>query len=629
TFKGRFHNRDYYFVQTENSVIRINLQHPLLASQFKPGQAVDMGGALSSERPFSVLSPLVVTPLGDRMMPVPVSNPVNFNERESLEGKWTELEGVGRGTNEDGTLTLAGRFGSVKVWLAPEEMPLDPATLVDAHLMVRGVLLLSGLDTPTLLVPSAKYTDVLESPTPHPFARPRLPIAELKILCNDPLARRVHLAGIITHTNANYLVIQDASGGLRVNPAPGITFPVGTSVEVIGFPAQMGMTRQLSDATIARRDEVERIQPQLLEISDGAMAKWDGMLVQVHATLLGVKVHGFNYLFELQQGAAIFTATLADPTGPLTNLMAGCRLSLTGICEELPTAMGEAGEKSGRPQLLTPVNVQLRTPADLAVIAGPPWWTWKRVIWLGSLLIATLLASVLRVWLLQLKLKRQRAAQLAFSRHVFRKVEEERQRIAMNLHDSLGQMLLHIKNNALLAGDQQPPLDGAQQRLEQISTTSTQAIEEVRRIARGLWPYQLDRLGLTQAIRTLIATAAENGQISFASRIEDVDQKLDQERELHVFRILQEAINNILKHSRATEATIVVKSRPDSLALSIRDNGQGFDKAAAATPPAGGFGLNAIQERIRILGGTLKMESGQDTGTMLNMEIPFTSPPPA
>ena len=104
--------------------------------------------------------------------------------------------------------------------------------------------------------------------------------------------------------------------------------------------------------------------------------------------------------------------------------------------------------------------------------------------------------------------------------------------------------------------------------------------------------------------------------------MDDIDGAFDKESEIHVFRIIQEGINNILKHSGATEATIVIKKNTHSVSLSIRDNGIGFD---VQRNELAGFGLNNMVERVWILGGESKIDSSVGVGASLSFTIPITS----
>jgi len=128
---------------------------------------------------------------------------------------------------------------------------------------------------------------------------------------------------------------------------------------------------------------------------------------------------------------------------------------------------------------------------------------------------------------------------------------------------------------------------------------------------------------LTQAIRASVSRASENSSILFASRVEAVDGLFDKDAEIHVYRIVQEAITNVVKHSAATEAAVVIKKRAKVVSLSIRDNGRGFDPAKPTVEPQDlGYGLSGIAERARILGATLVIASRPGEGTSLTVEVP-------
>jgi signal transduction histidine kinase len=240
-------------------------------------------------------------------------------------------------------------------------------------------------------------------------------------------------------------------------------------------------------------------------------------------------------------------------------------------------------------------------------------------------LLAVSAAALLWVHFLRRRLERQQAARLAFSRQILEGQETERQRIAINLHDSLGQNLLVIKNQARLAMQAASDESLRQQRLNEVCEITSQAIEEIRQITHGLRPYQLDRLGLTQAIRATVQRASENSSILFASHVDDIDGVFDKESEIHIYRVVQEAVNNVVKHSAATEAAVVIKRQVAIVSLSIRDNGRGFDSGLIhySQPHDLGYGLTGIAERIRILKGNVTINSRPGQGTSLNLEIPI------
>jgi signal transduction histidine kinase len=266
-----------------------------------------------------------------------------------------------------------------------------------------------------------------------------------------------------------------------------------------------------------------------------------------------------------------------------------------------------------------PLNILLRGPLDVALVRGAPWWTWKGFVLLAGILMTVTIAGLSVIVILRRRLERQRLAKFIFSRQILQSQEEERRRIAVNLHDTLGQNLLFIKNQSHLA--MQPPADESviRHRLSEISEVTIHAIEEVRQITRNLRPYQLDRLGLTQAVQAVIKQVSANSPTVFASHVDEIDGIFDKESEIHIYRIIQESLNNIIKHSGATEATVVIKKQAGIVLLSIRDNGRGFDSTQEKSI---GLGLNSITERAWILGGKSKIDASPGGGTSLTFEIP-------
>jgi signal transduction histidine kinase len=252
----------------------------------------------------------------------------------------------------------------------------------------------------------------------------------------------------------------------------------------------------------------DHIRPAELELSETIGAAQNDTLVRVNAIVLSQKRNSNGEIFELGEGRRILTATLEGEPEALPQIAPGSRVNVIGVCEYgAPTSsMAVSGgvEKGGAGLL----NLSLRSPADILVLSGPPWWTLKRAVELVGTLLTILAVTLLWVYLLRRRLLHQHVARLAFSRQILQGQESERQRIAVNLHDSLGQNLLVIKNQAQLA--LQPTVDDndRQLRLNKISELTSQALEEVRQITRDLRPYQLDRLGLTQAIRAVVTQVA-------------------------------------------------------------------------------------------------------------------------
>jgi signal transduction histidine kinase/ligand-binding sensor domain-containing protein len=218
--------------------------------------------------------------------------------------------------------------------------------------------------------------------------------------------------------------------------------------------------------------------------------------------------------------------------------------------------------------------------------------------------------------------RRRQFAQEEFSRRLINSHETERRRVAAELHDSIGQSLAMIKNSAVFGSTTANDLSEAKEQLAEISTQSAQAISEVREIAYNLRPYLVDRLGLTKAIGELLEKVEDSTGLEIDEEIEEIDDIFDKEAEISVYRIIQESLNNILKHADATKVRVSIAKTERSVKIEIADNGKGFDVSAAGeTKRRGGFGLLGMNERVRMLGGTIAIESAAQEGAKIIIEL--------
>ena len=208
-----------------------------------------------------------------------------------------------------------------------------------------------------------------------------------------------------------------------------------------------------------------------------------------------------------------------------------------------------------------------------------------------------------------------------FTRQLIEAEEQERQRLAAELHDGLGQNLSIIKNKAYTALEKGSLPPAATEQLRDISRCTADAIAELRDLVRNLRPLQIEQLGLTDALRMLVEKAAQSSGLRIDRRIEDVDDVLKGSAATHVYRIVQEALNNLVKHAGATRAELRIERDIHCVRLRLSDNGGGFEVKAATI--RGGFGLTSLGERAQMLGGSLKIQSIPGTGTTLIVELPI------
>jgi PAS domain S-box-containing protein len=241
----------------------------------------------------------------------------------------------------------------------------------------------------------------------------------------------------------------------------------------------------------------------------------------------------------------------------------------------------------------------------------------------NQILRMTALRDITERKLAEEALRESKAMLEKYARQLIASQEAERIRIAAELHDSLGQNLLLIKNRAQLALGKENQIAALREQMEGISDLVSQAIAEVRRISRDLHPPQLDHLGLTRALEAMIDSTAQASGIVFEHKLDFVDDIFPKDAAMNLYRIVQESLNNILKHSHARRAKIKLERDVHEVELNISDDGCGFEREESSNNPKG-LGLKNIAERVKMLGGKLKIDSQPGKGTHLEVTIPFS-----
>jgi signal transduction histidine kinase len=202
--------------------------------------------------------------------------------------------------------------------------------------------------------------------------------------------------------------------------------------------------------------------------------------------------------------------------------------------------------------------------------------------------------------------------------------EEERRRLARELHDDTLQSLIALKQRVQLAhlnlGDQPP----AENMLAELEALAEQTIDNLRRLTRALRPIYLEDLGLVAALEMLSIEASQAGGVSIHFQHQGAERRLPGDVELALYRIAQEALSNVARHSGSTQANIMIQYDPDGIRLSIIDNGRGFEmpKSPAEFAPAGHFGLLGLHERAELVGAKLQIRSAPGEGTQVIVRLP-------
>jgi two-component system sensor histidine kinase UhpB len=211
------------------------------------------------------------------------------------------------------------------------------------------------------------------------------------------------------------------------------------------------------------------------------------------------------------------------------------------------------------------------------------------------------------------------------SRKLIQLLELDRQRVAMELHDHIGQILGTLKMDLeLLALQVAPRHPNLIELARSAYQKAVQAVKGVKDISYGLRPSILDNLGLVSSIAALINDFQSVAGIEIRFFHKNLPKRFDQEKETAIYRIVQEALTNIVKHANASEVYINLSRREHALHLTVEDNGTGFiPEDFPREASKGKLGLLIMQERVAQLNGQLSIESRVGGGVYLWAEIPL------
>ncbi len=180
-----------------------------------------------------------------------------------------------------------------------------------------------------------------------------------------------------------------------------------------------------------------------------------------------------------------------------------------------------------------------------------------------------------------------------------------------------------IRNWALVGQRGVPAGESMHARLGEIEATAAQALDEVRGVVHDLAPYNLERLGLARSVGEMVERMADASNVSFETRLQDVEG-LSSSAQINLYRVLQEAVTNIVKHAGASRAWLEIDVRDGVLVAVVRDDGRGFAQRRGET---GGFGLLGMSERVRLIGGRVTTVSAPGVGTTVTIELPLSERP--
>ncbi len=207
---------------------------------------------------------------------------------------------------------------------------------------------------------------------------------------------------------------------------------------------------------------------------------------------------------------------------------------------------------------------------------------------------------------------------------IIRAQEEERRRLARDMHDGPAQMLANVMLRAEIC-ERLLDADLAQVRgeLRSLKEVVRGSIKDIRKVIFDLRPMALDDLGLVPALKRYISDVKEQRGLLVELSVQGLDRRMPSVVEVASFRIVQEGLNNVLKHARAAKVQVKIEFGKDALLISITDDGQGFAVDEALTERGEHFGLLSMRERVQLLEGTCQIESAPGRGASIMVRLPI------
>jgi signal transduction histidine kinase len=571
--------------------------------------------------------------LGRKAIPEP--HEATFDELASgaLDAQWVEVSGVVRyveppsASQQSRNMEIAIDGGRLMLRL---NTPKADESLVDAQIRVRGVCYYRvnrnrQLLNPVLSVPAETPLNI-EVPAPaNPFDTPTLPVISLmQFTPQFSHGHRIHVRGVVTcQQPGNFLWIQDGAKGLCIQSHQAGTLSPGDDVDVLGFPAQGAYTPRLDDAIFRLRSA--EAPPAPVRLAKAANApEYDAALIEVEATVTERQTILGGWALRLRaEDGTYFNAILLQAGGLLhpEDSRPGSLIRAAGICSVVTeSTVPDTG-------LFRPRSFQLmlRSAADIILIKPPPWWTHQHIIWLlSAVLVVVLLIAAGVLWSARHRLQKQ-VAQRRKAEAELSAILAERNRMAREIHDTLAQGLGAISLHLGIVKDQLQPLsEPANKHIEIAHNQARASLVEARNAIWSMRSQVLERGDIVSALGDILKQMTEGTAVAGRLEVMGRARRMSPVMENALLRLGQEAITNAIKHARPRHMEVRLMFADKQVQLCVKDDGCGFD-ARSHPPPADGFGLRGMNERIAELQGELLIESAPGSGTEVIVMLPLSS----
>ena len=435
--------------------------------------------------------------------------------------------------------------------------------------------------------------------------------------------RWVKVSGQIIHVRSRLFFMMDGSDGLRfVTDTEQNNLKAGDLVEVVGYQDVLSAAAPvLRGAVVRKTGQAPLPEPRSLSAEDLIRPAFDSKWVRVVGLLTDVKRTGNDHVLEIHSGPWRYWARLNADKESLPPLRLGSRLELTGAY------CAQGGYKAIGPDVAA-LDLLLNSASGIKVRATPTWWTLQRLLVVVGVLACLLVASVL--WVTQLHRQvRQRTAELALETQERQIVEQrhalelERARIAQDLHDELGSGITEI---GMLAARAKAVSASAEKRDGYLDEMSSRARDMVAALDEIVWAMNPAHNSLASLVSySSIYADRFLGLANIRWRLENPDalpeHALDSQRRHELFLAFKEAINNVVRHSGATEVCLNAAVEDGELRLDITDNGRGLPVEVRGDEMNG---VANMKSRLENLGGRFEISSEPGRGTTVRFVLPVS-----
>jgi signal transduction histidine kinase len=630
-----FFDESLYSRFIQDSTAGIYLRESTNVPPLSPGQLVEVEGATSPGEYAPVVVPSRVRVLGESPLPMPKS--VTYEQLASgrEDSQFVEITGIVRWVHLDEAsehflIEIATGGGRLSVFARQLSLKRTEE-LLDSTVRVRGVCSTQfnhqrQLFAIRLMVPRPDDLVVEQPAPPNPFGADARPIGSLlQFAPQETYGHRVKVAGTVTYNEpGRALFLQDGDQGVEVQTKERESLVPGDRIEALGFVSQGEYTPVLQDAICRKTGSAQAPLPTRVTPDEALKGNYDCRLIQVAARLLDRALHGSERYLILQDGDSIFHAYLNQAGGQdaFTGLENGSRLLVTGVCRIEP---GEwwAGENWRAKSF----RVQLRSAGDVVVLRAPPWWTLRRVLWIAGALGFVALAAF--IWGVVLRRKvTERTRQLEIQIHErqraerWREIEEERARVAHDLHDDLGAGLTEVNMLSSLVKSGTTSFDEKNRYLDELSETAGRMVTSLDEIVWAVNPRNDTIASLASYFGSYAQRLLDLASVSCGLDVaEDLpDYPLDPKFRQQIFLAFKEALANVVQHAGATLVWLRISVRDDRLVVEVADNGRGFD---AAERRAGADGVANMKDRLQALGGVCEVSTETTKGTTVRFQAPL------